>query len=346
LKISVFGLGYVGAVTLACLARDGHDVIGVDIDAGKLDMIRKGRSPIVEVGVQELLGSGVARGKITATPDAQEAIAQSDLSFVSVGTPGNGNGSQDLRALLRVIENIGTALRAQRRYHVVVVRSTVQPGTVENQVLPRLEQMSGKRAGPDFGLCFQPEFLREGSAIRDYDHPPYTVVGTHSEAAAATLWEIFGHLPCEFLVTRIGTAECLKYACNAFHALKITFANEIGRIAQACEVDPHEVMRLLGLDAQLNISTAYLRPGFAFGGSCLPKDLRALLDVAKRRDVEVPMLASLLPSNRVQIELAVDAVLADGRRAVGMLGLSFKPGTDDLRESPMVALAERFIGRG
>jgi GDP-mannose 6-dehydrogenase len=346
LKISVFGLGYVGAVTLACLARDGHDVIGVDIDAGKLDMIRKGRSPIVEVGVQELLGSGVARGKITATPDAQEAIAQSDLSFVSVGTPGNGNGSQDLRALLRVVENIGTALRAQRRYHVVVVRSTVQPGTVENQVLPRLEQMSGKRAGPDFGLCFQPEFLREGSAIRDYDHPPYTVVGTHSEAAAATLWEIFGHLPCEFLVTRIGTAECLKYACNAFHALKITFANEIGRIAQACEVDPHEVMRLLGLDAQLNISTAYLRPGFAFGGSCLPKDLRALLDVAKRRDVEVPMLASLLPSNRVQIELAVDAVLADGRRAVGMLGLSFKPGTDDLRESPMVALAERFIGKG
>ena len=346
MKISVFGLGYVGAVTLACLARDGHEVIGVDIDAGKLDMIRNGRSPIVEVGVQELMGAGVARGKVTVTCDVGQAIAHSDLSFVAVGTPGNANGSQDLRALLRLAENIGTALRTQRRYHVVVVRSTVQPGTIESQVLPLLEQHSGKRAGPDFGLCFQPEFLREGSAIRDYDHPPYTVIGTHSEAAAATLWEVFGHLPCEFLVTRIGTAECLKYACNAFHALKITFANEIGRIAQACEVDSHEVMRLLGLDAQLNISTAYLRPGFAFGGSCLPKDLRALLDVAKRRDVEVPMLASLLPSNRAQIELAVDAVLADGGRAVGMLGLSFKPGTDDLRESPMVALAERFIGKG
>jgi GDP-mannose 6-dehydrogenase len=229
---------------------------------------------------------------------------------------------------------------------VVVVRSTVQPGTIESQVRPILEARSARRAGPDFGLCFQPEFLREGSAIRDYDHPPYTVVGTVSEAAAATLWEVFGHLPCEFIVTRIATAECLKYACNAFHALKITFANEIGRIAQACEVDPHEVMKLLGLDAQLNISTAYLKPGFAFGGACLPKDLRALLDVAKRRDVEVPMLASLLPSNRLQVERAVGTVLADGGRVVGMLGLSFKPGTDDLRESPLVTLAEQLIGKG
>ena len=346
MKISVFGLGYVGAVTLTCLARDGQEVTGVDIDAGKLDLIRNGRSPIVEVGVQELMSDGVARGKISVTTDVQQAIAGSDVSFVCVGTPGNGNGSQDLRALLRLAENIGTALRSQRRYHVVVVRSTVQPGTIESQVRPILESHSAKRAGPDFGLCFQPEFLREGSAIRDYDHPPYTVIGTDSEAAAATLWEVFGHLPCEFLVTRIGTAECLKYACNAFHALKITFANEIGRIAQACEVNPHEVMRLLGLDAQLNISTAYLKPGFAFGGSCLPKDLRALLDVAKRRDVDTPMLASLLPSNRVQIERAVEAVLADGGRTVGMLGLSFKPGTDDLRESPMVTLAERFIGKG
>ena len=346
MRVSVFGLGYVGAVTLACLARDGHEVIGVDIDASKLDLIRNGRSPIVEVGAQELMSDGVARGKISVTTDVQQAIANSDVSFVSVATPGHANGSQDLRALLRLAENIGTALRAQRRYHVVVVRSTVQPGTTETQLLPLLEQRSGKRAGPDFGLCFQPEFLREGSAIRDYDHPPYTVIGTHSEAAAATMWEVFGHLPSEFLVTRIGTAECLKYACNAFHALKITFANEIGRLAQACEVNPHEVMRLLALDTQLNISSAYLRPGFAFGGSCLPKDLRALLDIAKRRDVDVPMLASLLPSNRVQIERAVDAVLEDGGRAVGMLGLSFKSGTDDLRESPLVALAERFIGKG
>jgi GDP-mannose 6-dehydrogenase len=346
LKISVFGLGYVGAVTLACLARDGHEVIGVDIDEGKLDLIRSGRSPIVEVGVQDLIGAGVARGKIVVMSDPHQAIARSNVSFVCVGTPCNSNGSQDLRALLRLAEQIGAALRNQRRYHVVVVRSTVQPGTVEGQVQPLLEQRSGKRAGPDFGLCFQPEFLREGSAIRDYDHPAYSVIGTDSEAAAATLWEVFGHLPCQFLVTRIGTAECLKYACNAFHALKITFANEIGRIAQASEIDPHEVLRLLGLDAQLNISTAYLRPGFAFGGSCLPKDLRALLDVGKRRHVETPMLASLLPSNRVQLEHAVDTVLADGGRAVGMLGLSFKPGTDDLRESPMVALAERFIGKG
>lgn len=346
MKISIFGLGYVGAVTLACLARDGHDVIGVDIDPGKLQLVRNGRSPIVEEGIQELMQDVVARGKVVVTSDARQAVLDSHLSFVCVGTPCNGNGSQDLRALLRLVDEIGDALRSARRYHVVVVRSTVQPGTMEGVVQPRLEALSGKRAGHEFGLCFQPEFLREGSSIRDYDEPPFVIVGTDSDAAAATLWEVFGHLPCEFLVTRIATAEWLKYACNAFHALKITFANEIGRLVHACGADPHEVMRLLCLDTRLNISPAYLRPGFAFGGSCLPKDLRALLYLGKSRDIETPLLSSLLPSNREHVERAVDAVLADGRRAVGMLGLSFKAGTDDLRESPMVTLAERFIGKG
>lgn len=345
MKISVFGLGYVGAVTLACLARDGHDVIGVDVDAGKLDLIRNGRSPVLEDGLQELMRDVVARGKASVTADVRHAIHNSDLSFICVGTPCRMNGSQDLTALLRLAGDIGTALQTGPGHHVTVVRSTVQPGTIDGVVRPLLEQRSGKRTG-GFSLAYQPEFLREGSSIRDYDNPPFTVVGTESEAAVAALRAVFGHLPCEFIVTRTGTAECLKYACNAFHALKITFANEIGRLSQACGVNPHEVMRLLCLDTHLNISTAYLRPGFAFGGSCLPKDLRALTYVGKTKDVNTPLLASLLPSNRVHVDRAVDIVLADGRRSVGMLGLSFKTGTDDLRESPMVTLAERFIGKG
>jgi GDP-mannose 6-dehydrogenase len=345
-RISIFGLGYVGAVSLACLARDGHEVTGVDVDGGKLDLIRAGQSPIVEEGIAELMRAVVESGRVRVTSSAEEAIAQSDVSFVCVGTPGRPNGSQDVSAILKVAEQIGCALTAKRGYHVVVIRSTVEPGTVETRLKPIIEQHSGLSAMSDFGLCFQPEFLREGSSIRDYDHPPFTIVGASTDRAVAVLRELFGHLPCDFIGTSIGTAEMVKYACNAFHALKVAFANEIGRLAQPLSVDAVEVMQLLCRDTRLNISPAYLRPGFAFGGSCLPKDLKALLHMAKSRDVNLPLLSSLLPSNRVHVDHALDMVLGDGRRRVALLGLSFKTGTDDLRESPLVTMAERLIGKG
>ena len=346
MRISIFGLGYVGAVSLACLARDGHEVIGVDIDPGKLDLVRRGQSPIIEEGIQELMRTVVASGRVTVTADARSAVAGSDLSFICVGTPSSSNGSQDLTAVLRLAEQIGRAIGAKAGFHTLVVRSTVQPGCVEEKIAPLLERHSGKRSGQDFGLCFQPEFLREGTSIKDYDSPPFTIIGSNSERSTALVRDLFGHLPCEFLATQVRTAEMLKMACNAFHALKITFANEIGRIAQSVSVDSHEVMKLVCKDTRLNISPAYLRPGFAFGGSCLPKDLRALTYVAKTRDVNTPMLSSLLASNRVHVDHAIDQVLAGGARTVGMLGLSFKTGTDDLRESPLVAIAKRLIGEG
>lgn len=346
MKISIFGLGYVGAVSLACLARDKHEVTGVDIDRTKLALIEAGKSPIVETGIMELMEDVVASGRVRVTDDAAAAIASTELSFVCVGTPSQPNGSQSLAALTRLSEQIGTALKAKTEHHTVVVRSTVQPGTVEEVVKPLLEEHSGKKAGKDFSVCFQPEFLREGSSVKDYDNPPMTVVGVSDDAAAEQLENLFGHLPNKFIRTDVRTAETLKYACNAFHALKVSFANEIGRICQALGSDSHRVMALLCEDHQLNISKAYLRPGFAFGGSCLPKDLKALLYLAKTRDIEVPMLSGLLPSNRLHVEHAVDTVLGQGVRDVGIIGLSFKSGTDDLRESPMVELVERLIGKG
>lgn len=346
MKISIFGLGYVGAVSLACLGRDGHEVMGVDIDQNKLDLIASGKSPIVETGILELVKDVVASGRISVTNDAADAIAGTDLSFVCVGTPSQPNGSQSLAALKRLAEQIGTALKTKDDPHTIVIRSTVEPGTVEEVVVPILEEHSGKSAQKDFSVCFQPEFLREGSSVMDYDYPPMTVVGVADDRAAGQLREVFGHLPCEFIETDIRTAETLKYACNTFHALKISFANEIGRICQALGSDSIRVMELLCEDKQLNISTVYLRPGFAFGGSCLPKDLRALLYLAKSHDVEVPMLAGLLPSNRLHVDHAAQMILERGERSIGIIGLSFKSGTDDLRESPLVDLVERLIGKG
>jgi GDP-mannose 6-dehydrogenase len=345
-RISVFGLGYVGAVSLACLARDGHEMTGVDIDPAKLEMLRKGQAPIVETGIQELTRSVIRGGKVTVTDSVRDAILSTDVSFICVGTPARSNGNQNLDAITRVAEQIGAVLAQKTTRHVVVIRSTVKPGTVEEVIRPALEAASGLQAGVDFSLCFQPEFLREGTSIHDYDHPPLTVVGASDPQGVAVLRGIFGHLPCEFVHTSIRTAEMLKYACNVFHAVKVTFANEIGRICQASSVDPHEVMKLLCMDRQLNISAAYLRPGFAFGGSCLPKDLKALVYLAKSSDIDVPMLANVMPSNTAHIEHAIEQVLASGKRRVGMLGLSFKAGTDDLRESPLVIMAERFIGKG
>ena len=345
-RISIFGLGYVGAVSLACLARDGHQVIGVDIDPVKLDLIRNRKSPILEEGIQELMRDVVNSGRVSVTNDAMQAMRDTELSFICVGTPSAANGSQDLTAILRLAEQIGAALALKDEFHTVVIRSTVQPGTVEDKIEPILERASGKKSGVDFGLCFQPEFLREGSSIRDYDHPPYTIVGGNSEAAVNAVREVFQHLDARFLVTNVRVAETLKMACNAFHAMKITFANEIGRVSQSMGIDAHEVMRLVCADKRLNISPAYLKPGFAFGGSCLPKDLRALTNIAKQNDIELPMLSSLLVSNRAHIDHAVDKILKLGRPKVGMLGLSFKTGTDDLRESPLVLVAKRLLGEG
>jgi len=346
MRISIFGLGYVGAVSMACLARDGHQLLGVDIDPLKLELIRSGKSPIIEEGIQQLMQEVVASGRVRVTDNPRQAVDETDLSFVCVGTPSSPNGSQDLGAILRLSDQLGEALRHKQGFHTLVIRSTVQPGTVDEAIKPRLEAGSGKRAQKDFGLCFQPEFLREGSSIKDYDHPPFTIVGSESDQATLVLRELLGHLPCEFVVTGVRTAEAMKYACNAFHALKVTFANEMGRLAQSMQVDSREVMRLMCKDTHLNISPAYLRPGFAFGGSCLPKDLKALLYIGRQRDVTTPMLSGVLSSNHTHVEHALDMVLARGQRNVGMLGLSFKTGTDDLRESPLVTLAERFIGKG
>lgn len=346
MNISIFGLGYVGAVSLSCLARDGHRVIGVDVDTAKLDLIRAGKTPVVEEGMVDLMASVAASGRVHVTTDVREAILGSDVSLICVGTPSAANGSQDRSAVLRLAADMGAAMREKDAPHVFVFRSTLAPGTVEDVVRPIIERESGKRDGEGFHLCFQPEFLREGSSIRDYDRPPFTIVGANHDYPVERMRELFGHLPCEFLRTSVRSAEMVKLCCNNFHTLKIVFANETARLCDALDVDPFEVMELLCKDKQLNISKAYLKPGYAFGGSCLPKDLRATMYLAKQHDVELPTLGSLLPSNRIHIDSAIDKVLATGKRNVGIIGLSFKAGTDDLRESPMVTLAEHLIGKG
>ncbi len=346
MQVSIFGLGYVGAVSLACLARDGHRVVGVDVDQAKLDLIVAGRTPVVEEGMVQLMADVAAGGLVSVTREARQAVKETEMSLICVGTPSAANGSQDQTAMLGLARDVGIAMREKTAPHVFVFRSTLVPGTVEDVLLPIIEAESGKKDGVDFHVCFQPEFLREGSSIRDYDKPPYTIVGANAEAPATKLRELFGHLPCEFYTTSIRAAEMVKYCCNNFHALKITFANETARLCEALEVDPFEVMDLVCKDRQLNISSAYLKPGFAYGGSCLPKDLRATMYLAKIRDVDLPMQAAIAVSNRSHIDHAIAKVMVSGKRKIGMIGLSFKTGTDDLRESPLVLLAEHFVGKG
>ena len=346
MRISIFGLGYVGAVSLACLSRDGHDVIGVDIDRTKLDLIMAGKTPVVEEGMVDLMAQVAVSGKVSVTVDAQRAVLESEISLVCVGTPSAANGSQDQGAILRLAEQIGRAIGEKPEPHIVVFRSTLVPGTVEDVLRPIIEAKSGKKDGEGFFLCFQPEFLREGSSIRDYDKPPFTVVGANHAYPVARLRALFGQLPCKFVETSVRSAEMMKYCCNNFHALKITFANETARLCEALGVDAFEVMDLVCQDTQLNISPAYLKPGFAFGGSCLPKDLRATTYLAKMHDVDIPMLAGIMPSNRHHLDLAIQKLLDTGKRKIGFIGLSFKTGTDDLRESPLVTLAEHLIGKG
>jgi GDP-mannose 6-dehydrogenase len=346
MRLSIFGLGYVGCVSAACFAKAGHEIIGADINQLKVDIINSGRSPIVEPGVEELLSRAVRDGKLVATTDAEVAVANSDVSLVCVGTPSNHNGSLDLTYVKRLCQQIGAALESKDRYHVVAMRSTMLPGTIYETVIPTLEVYSGKRAGRDFGVAINPEFLREGTSIHDFNNPPFTLIGADDEDTAGLLRKLYSNIDAPVLTVGIKEAEMVKYACNCFHALKVTFANEIGNLCKSLGVDSHQVMDVFCKDTKLNLSPYYLKPGFAFGGSCLPKDLHAITYKAKELDVEVPMLNSILESNRKQVARAVDMVLRTGRKNVGVLGLSFKSGTDDLRESPMVTLIETLIGKG
>ena len=344
--LSVFGLGYVGCVSSACFSKEGHRVIGVDVSRAKVDMINSGRATIVESGIGELVAEMVSAGRLTATTSSADAVRQSDVSLICVGTPSRPNGSIDLQYVERVCQEIGAAIKTKATRHTVVVRSTVLPGTIQKIVIPALESSSGKRAGKDFGVCMNPEFLREGTSIRDFYDPPFTLIGTDDQQAAEVVAALYAGLEARVHVTSTGVAEMIKYTCNCFHGLKVGFANEVGNICKVFGVDSHEVMRIFCLDTKLNLSPAYLRPGFAFGGSCLPKDLRAITYHARSNDVETPILSATLDSNQRQIERAYDMVRAAGSRNIGVLGLAFKAGTDDLRESPMVSVVEMLIGKG
>lgn len=346
MRVSVFGLGYVGSVSGACLARMGHEVIGVDANGAKVEMINQGLPPVIEAGMPELLAEVTKNGTFKATEAWQDAIAATDVALVCVGTPSRPNGSLSTDLVQRVSEQIGTALADKDTYFVVVIRSTVLPGTVERLVIPILEARSGKVAGRDFGVCMVPEFLREGTSVEDFFHPPRTVIGEVDCRSGQTVAGLFTGIEGPLFRTSIPVAESLKYADNAFHALKVTFANEIGNICKAADCDSHEVMRIFCSDTKLNLSPYYLKPGFAFGGSCLPKDLRALTYHAHSLDVSTPLLDSILVSNRKQIERVTNLLQEYKGRTLGFLGLSFKHGTDDLRESPILEVIETMIGKG
>lgn len=346
LSISVFGMGYVGSVSAACFAHVGHKVTGVDVSPAKVEMMAAGRSPIIEARMSELVEEGHRSGMLHATTDAAEAVRNSEISFVCVGTPSLRSGKLDLGYVERVVHEIGIALQKKNSYHVIVLRSTVLPGTTESLVIPTLEKASGRRAGVDFAVCYNPEFMREGSAVADFLQPPYTVLGAQEPKHLILARQLYSTISSPVFETSIAVAEMVKYVCNAFHAVKIGFANEVGSLCKSLGVDAEAVTKIYTADTKLNISPAYLSPGFAFGGSCLPKDLRALGHRAKELDLALPLLESVLPSNAQHIDRAVEAVLRTNKRKIAFLGLSFKPGTDDLRESPQVQMIKRLLGEG
>ena len=346
MRISVFGLGYVGTVSAGCFANQGNSVIGVDPVPAKVDLINRGQAPIVEVEIGEIIASTVKSGRLRATHDAISAVHETDVSFVCVGTPSQPNGNLDLRYIRRICEQIGEALKTKAERHTVVIRSTILPGTMRNIVIPTLEEFSGKVAGEDFGVSSNPEFLREGSAVKDFRCPPKTVIGELDKRSGDLLTELYAGINAPLIRTDLQTAEMIKYVDNCWHALKIGFANEIGNVCKSFDIDAHEVMRIFCEDRKLNISTTYLKPGFAFGGSCLPKDLRALSYQAKTRDLQLPILSSILPSNELQIARGLQMIMEKENTRVGVLGFSFKAGTDDLRESPVIEVIERLLGKG
>lgn len=346
LSVSIFGLGYVGSVSAACFASMGHKVIGVDVSRAKVEMLDSGRTPIIEARMSELVADAKKRGLLRATTDATEAVLNSDVSFVCVGTPSLKNGKLDLGHIESVAREIGTAIRQKKAPHVFVLRSTVLPGTTETVVLPILERESGKKCGQDFTVCYNPEFMREGSAVADFLNPPYTILGASDTNHLAPLRELYKDVPATLYETTIPVAEMVKYFSNCYHALKVGFANEMGTMCKHLGVDAQAVTKIFTSDTKLNISSAYLSPGFAFGGSCLPKDLRAITYKAKELDLKLPVLESLMPSNAEHVDRAVDMVMSTGKKKIAQLGLSFKAGTDDLRESPQVQLIKRLMGEG
>jgi GDP-mannose 6-dehydrogenase len=346
MKISVFGLGYVGAVSCACLPELGHEVIGVDTNPSKVRMISDGQSPVVEEGINELIAAAVQAGQLRATDDVESAVRGSEISLISVATPSNPNYTPNLSAVDVVVRSIGAAIRNKGGSHTVVLRSTVPPGTTEERIQPILEQAVGRKVGDRLSLVFNPEFLREGSSVKDFHQPPQTVIGSIDEAGYLALERMYAGLPGAVVRTSCRVAESVKYLCNVFHALKIVFANEAGSVLKACGLDGREVMKIFCQDTQLNISPAYLRPGFAFGGSCLPKEVKGFMTLAREKDVPIPALAGLIESNAAHIERAYDMIARQGRCRVALFGLAFKPGTDDMRDSPLVTLAERLIGKG
>jgi GDP-mannose 6-dehydrogenase len=346
MRISVFGLGYVGCVTATCLAANGHTVVGVDVNPDKVRLVEAGLSPISEPGLPDLLGKVTQSGGLRVTLDAEMAVKDTDVSLICVGTPSNHNGCVNLQFINRVCTEIGKSLHGKQSYHVVVVRSTVLPGTVLDKLVPILNQHSGHIAGPDYGVCMNPEFLREGSAIKDFYHPGSTVIGQLDQHSGDAIERMYKDINAPLIRTSIGVAEMAKYVSNTFHALKVTFANEIGTLCKSEGIDGQQVMEIFCQDQRLNISPAYLKPGFAFGGSCLPKDVRALAHRAKERDVDAPVLSAILPSNQYQLGRAIEMVESTARQKIGVLGLSFKPDTDDVRESPTLSLIETLVGKG
>jgi len=345
MKISVFGLGYVGAVSCACLAKDGHQVTGVDVNVKKVELINNKTAPILERDLDGLIRDAVESGRLKATTDTVSAINDSEVSIICVGTPSMINGNINLSYILNVCEEIGAALKNKDAFHTVVIRSTVSPGTLKN-CTEVISDISGKRDNIDFGLANNPEFLREGAAINDYFNPPYIIIGSHCERSVEQLKEIYKTIDTKVYILKPEESEMIKYANNNFHALKITFANEIGNICKSFGIDSHVVMDIVARDTKLNLSPYYLKPGFAFGGSCLPKDVRGLMYNARMRDLKTPMLNSLLESNDYQVQQGMNMILATGKKKIGVLGFAFKPGTDDLRESPLISLIEQMIGKG
>ena len=345
-SVSVFGIGYVGAVTAACLAHAGHSVIGVDVNPAKVEMLESGKAPVLEPGLDQLIANVRKTGRLRASTDPLMAVNASEISFICVGTPSLHNGRLDVSNVRQTCEEIGRALRSKQEFHWVVLRSTVLPGTAKSIVIPAIEAASGKRAGIDFAVCVNPEFTREGCAVADFLNPAITVLGADNPDHLAPLNELYQGISGQIFETSLPIAEMVKYVCNAFHALKVTFANEIGSACSEMEVDSEAVTKIFLSDTRLNISPAYLTPGFAFGGSCLPKDLRALTYLAKQLDLDLPLLRAIMPSNQAHLDRAVEAVLAAKRKRIGVLGLSFKSGTDDLRESPSVQLIKRLLGEG
>jgi len=344
--ISIFGLGYVGTVSAACFASMGHRVIGVDVNRSKVEMLASGRSPIVEARVPELIAEAHAASRLDATIDTVRAVRESDISFVCVGTPSQRSGQLDLRHLVNVANEIGSALKEKKSHHIVVVRSTILPGSTESCVIPALERNSSRKAGQDFFVCYNPEFMRESSAVADFWQPPFTILGAQDPSHLSLLRELYKKVSAQVFETPIAVAEMVKYFCNAFHAVKVGFANEMGTLCKELGLDTHLVTKIFTADTKLNVSPSYLSPGFAFGGSCLPKDLRALTYQAKQLDLALPLLESLLPSNTRHVERAVEAVLETNRKRIAVLGLSFKAGTDDLRESPQVQVIKHLLGEG